>query len=170
MLESLGLLLSAFGAGNISGAVVTHLLNRRAGDRKRRIETDKAMYSRRSTVLISTTLAALIRTERCRDHDREALAEVIQNLEAGEHRNDFLDPSVRRAWRKFLSKSAECGWKRLAGTITDPEVCAYNLARDEWEHAARKSFGPLPDRPEPPVIRNASRGLEPLGDGSVRAA
>ena len=146
-------LLAAFGVGNITGAVATHILERRAEERKRRIETDQATYSRRSTVVISTMMAALIRSDRCFDNEREEFSELVQNLAAGEHRNDFLDPAVHRAWVRFLSRSAECGWKRLAGTITEQEITEYNQSREAWEHASKKAFGPLPEIGGRPLLR-----------------
>jgi hypothetical protein len=150
MLDSMIPWVTAFGLGNFTGAAATYFLR----ENKRRIETDKATYCRRTSVLISINLAAFIRSDRCLDKERTELAELIQNLGAGEHRKDFLDSKVERAWSHFLSKSAECGWKRLSGVITEPEISEYNRAREKWERAARKSFGPLPEIEERPSLRN----------------
>jgi hypothetical protein len=158
MLDLVIALLTAFGLGNITGSIATHFLSRRAEEQRRRVETDRATYERRTTVLITTTLAALIRSDRCREHERSELAELIQNLGAGEHRGDFLDPRVRRAWGRFLERSAECGWKRLAGTITERDIDAYVKAHEAWDIAARRSFGPLPERGERPSMREGERG------------
>jgi len=149
-------LLPAFGVGNVTGIIATHFLKRRADGLKRRAATDLATYRRRSTILISTTLAALIRSNRC-ENDRNELAELIQNLGAGEHRDDFLDPGVGRAWARLIDKSAECGWKRLAGTITELDIDAYSRIRQDWERAAKKSFGPLPELTVRPSMRRTAR-------------
>lgn len=162
MVENLALLLTAFGAGSVTGAWATHVFERRSSEKARRIETDKTTYSQRRTVLITTNLAAFIRSDRCRENEREELAELIQNLGAGEHRSDFLDPRAKKAWVKFLAKSAECGWKRLAGTITEPEISDYNGAREEWEHAARNCFGPLPEIGNLPSLRRAASQADPI--------
>jgi hypothetical protein len=160
MVEMLAPLLTAFGVGGVVGAVATHFLERHAEERKRRMETDKATYSRRSTILITTMVAALIRSNRCLDNEREELCELVQNLATGEHRNDFLDPTVQRAWARFLSKSAECGSKRIAGAITEREIDEYTRAREEWELAAKKAFGPLPEIGTRPLMRNRAGRTE----------
>lgn len=164
MFEILIPLLSGFGIGNVTGAVTVHFLKRRAGVLKRRAATDQATYRNRSTVLISTTLAAYIRSNRCRDGERAELEELIQDLSEREHRNNFLCPQARRAWTRFLEKSAECGWKRLSGTITEPDIDGYSKARQEWEHAARRSFGPLPEIVERPAMRRGSRRSDSLSE------
>ena len=156
-------LLTAFGLGNITGSIAGHFLSRRAEEQRRRVATDRATYERRSTVLIATTLAAFIRSNRCRDSDRNQLAELIQNLAAGEHRGEFLDPRVRRAWVRFLELSAECGWKRLAGTITEPEIDRYIKAHEAWENAARRSFGPLPEIDDPPMRHDQAEDVSNQG-------
>jgi hypothetical protein len=153
MLDVFIAILTAFGLGNITGSIATHFLSRRAEEQRRRVETDRATYERRTTVLIATTLAAFIRSNRFREGDHEALAELVQNLGAGEHRGDFLDPPVQKAWRRLLDRSAECGWKRLAGTITELEIAAYVRDHEAWERAARRSFGPLPELSESPPVR-----------------
>ena len=157
MMNMLIALLSVFGLGNLTGSIATHFLSRRAETLRRRVATDSATYERRSTVLISTSIAALIRSDRCRDHGRGELAELIRNLGAGEHRDDFLDTRVKRAWVRFLELSAECGCKRLAGRITELEIDAYTRAREEWQEAARRSFGPLRESLDHPVMRQSDR-------------
>ena len=153
MLDVFIAILTAFGLGNITGSIATHFLSRRAEEQRRRVETDRATYERRTTVLITTTLAAFIRSNRFRESDREALAELVQNLGAGQHRQDFLDPRVRKAWGRLLDQSAGCGWKRLAGTITEMEIAVYVRAHEAFDNAARRSFGPLPELSESPTVR-----------------
>jgi len=164
MLDMFIAILTAFGLGSITGSVASHVLARRAEEQRRRVATDRATYERRSTILIATTLAALIRSNRGDENERTELAELVQNLGAGEHRGDFLDPRVKRAWVHFLERSAECGWKRLAGTITEPEIAAYVKAFEEWDRAARKSFGPLPELGELPPARHGARDEEHFED------
>ena len=164
MLDMFIAILTAFGLGSITGSVASHILGRRAEEQRRRVATDRATYERRSTILITTTLAALIRSNRAVEDERDDLAELVQNLGAGEHRGDFLDPRVKRAWVRFLERSAECGWKRLRGTITEPEIAAYVKAHEEWERAARKSFGPLPELGETPPMRHDERDEELFED------
>ena len=147
-------ILTAFGLGNITGSIAGHFLSRRAEEQRRRVATDRATYERRTTVLIATTLAAFIRSNRFREGERDQLAELIQNLGAGEHQGDFLDRRVRRAWVRFLERSVECGWKRLAGIITEREVALYVRAHETWENACRRSFGPLPELEDHPTMRH----------------
>lgn len=165
MLDVFIAILTAFGLGNITGSVAAHFLSRRAEEQRRRVETDRATYERRSTILITTTLAALIRSNRYREGQRDDLAELIQNLGAGEHRGDFLDPRVKRKWGRLLTLSAECGWKRLAGNITERDIASYVKAHEAWERAARKSFGPLPELTDTPPMRQDPRdGESPDGE------
>ena len=164
MLDMFIAILTAFGLGNITGSVASHVLALRAEERRRRVATDRATYERRSTLLITTTLAALIRSNRGDENERTELAELVQHLGAGQHRGDFLDPRVKRTWVRFLERSAECGWKRLAGTLTEPEIAAYVKAYEEWERTARKSFGPLPDLAETPPARHGAHDEEHLED------
>lgn len=168
MLDVFIAILTAFGLGNITGSIATHFLSRRAEEQRRRVETDRATYERRTTVLITTTLSAFIRSNRFREGDQDMLAELVQNLGAGERRGDFLDPRVRRAWGHLLDRSAECGWKRLAGTITELEIAAYVRAHEAFEIAARRSFGPLPELSESPAARQDDASHD--GDSKEHAA
>ena len=146
-------LLSAFGIGTVLGSVATLLvkdqLSRRAELRHRRIETDRATYQERTTRLIAANLCALIRSDRYRDGDRGELEELVQNLSNGTHCARFLDPIVQRAWADLVRKSAECGWQRLAGVITERDIIEYTRIWEAWLLAARESFGPLPEADSP---------------------
>lgn len=149
-------LASAFGVGTVVGSVVTlllkHYLIRRSNDRTRRIETDRATYQQRMTRLIAANLCALIRSNRCRDGEREELADLIQELSDGAHRELFLDPKVQAAWVHLVEKTARCGWLRLGDVVTELDIAEYTQAWEAWLRAARESFGPLPES-DPPLLR-----------------
>lgn len=150
-------LISAFGVGTIVGSIVTLLLKdylvRRAENRRRQIETDRATYQERMTRLIAANLCALIRSDRCRDEERGELADLIQELSDGSHRVRFLDPGVQTAWARLVALSAECGWRRLAGVVSERDIAQYTRAWEAWLLAARESFGPLPESDRPVMRR-----------------
>jgi hypothetical protein len=152
-------IVSAFGIGTALGSVVTlllkHHLLRRSERRRRQVETDRATYQERMTRLIAANLCALIRSNRYREGEREELAELIQDLSEGAHRQRFLDPKVQAAWSLLVRKSAECGWRRLGGVLTEREIADYTRAWEGWLIAARESFGPLPEN-DRPVMRRSS--------------
>lgn len=153
-------ILSAFGVGGLIGSVVTLLvkdrLSRQAEHRKQRIETDRATYQERLTRLIAANLCALIRSDRYREGEREDLAELIQSLSDGDCRQRFLDPRVQKAWAELVEKSAEYGWKRLSGVITEPDIADYTRAWERWQLLARESFGPFPESDRPFMRARAS--------------
>ncbi len=149
-------LASAFGAGTVVGSVITlllkHYLIRRSERHRRRIATDRATYEQRVTRLIAGNLCALIRSNRCRRGEREGLADLVQELSDGAHRELFLDPKVQAAWLRLVDKTAECGWLRLGEVVTERHIAEYTEAWEAWLHAARESFGPLPES-DPPKLR-----------------
>lgn len=155
-------LLSAFGIGTMVGSVVTLLvkdrLSRQAERRRRRIETDRATYQERMTRLIAANLCALIRSNRYRDGEREELAELVQNLSDGTHQRRFLDPKVQEAWATLVHKSAEYGWRRLAGVITESDIADYTRSWETWQTAAKESFGPLQENDRPRMRRSRAEG------------
>ncbi len=161
MKPDLAAIASALGIGAAIGSVVTLLLKdhlaRRSERRRRQVETDRATYQARMTRLIGANLCAFIRSDRCREGEREDLAELIQELSDGAHREGFLDPKVQAAWLLLVKKSAECGWRRLAGVITEQEIADYTQIWEAWQAAARESFGPLPES-DPPRLRRSAAG------------
>lgn len=150
-------IVSAFGVGTAVGSVVTlllkHHLIRQSERRRRQIETDRATYQERITRLIAANLCALIRSNRYRDGEREELAELVQDISDGAHQERFLDPNVQAAWARLVKRSAECGWRRLTGVITERDIAEYTQAWEAWLIAARESFGPLPESDRPRVRR-----------------
>jgi hypothetical protein len=105
------------------------------------------------TRLIAANLCALIRSNRYRDGEREDLAELVQELSDGAHRERFPDPKVQTAWAKLVRKTAECGWRRLADVVTEQDIADYTRIWEAWLTAARKSFGPLPESDRPLMRR-----------------
>jgi integrase len=83
-----------------------------------------------------------------RDRTSEAFSD-------GAHRERFLNPKVQAAWLRLVKKSAECGWRRLAGVVTEQEIADYTQAWEAWLTAARESFGPLPEN-DRPLLRRPS--------------
>ena len=144
-------LASVAGLGAVLLALLTHRLKKSTKDERRQIETDLATYKERTTTLISSTLCAFIRSNRHREGERDDLAQLIRELSDGAHQARFLDPAVQEAWKRFVIKSAEYGWRRLAEAITETDIADYTRAWEAWLHAARRSFGPLPalDQPVP---------------------
>src|SRR5439155_10639407 len=61
-------------------------------DRERRIETDRAMYGRRLTILVRSNLATLIRSGKWWTDERD-LERLMLSLELGTY-EDFVDPEV----------------------------------------------------------------------------
>lgn len=157
-------ILSALGVGTAVGSVVTYFLKdhfvRKTEGRRRRIETDRATYQERTTRLIAANLCALIRSNRYREGELEELAELIQELSDGTHLTRFLDPPVQAAWAHLLQKSAECGWRRLAGVVTEQDIVAYTRAWETWLAAARESFGPLPESDRPRLRSREGNAVE----------
>lgn len=152
-------LASAFGFGTVFGSIVSllvnqHLLRRKERD-DRRVETDRATHTERMTRLIVANLSAFIRSNRCREGERDELAELIQNLSAGDVHVRFLDPVVQVRWAAFVKLSATCGWQRLSGVITELEITEYTAALESWRSAARRSFGPLLES-DPPRLRKTA--------------
>jgi len=156
-------LLSAFGFGTVFGSVVSlllkHQLTNRAERLRRRIETDRATYQERMTRLIAANLCALIRSNRYFDGERAELADLVQELSDGAHRERFLDPAVRAAWVRLVNLSAHCGWRRLTDVITDDEIAEYTQAWEAWLVAARDSFGPLPESDRPRLRRSRTTDI-----------
>ena len=154
-------LLSAFGVGTVLGSLGTLLLKehllRQKERRDRQVETDRATYHERMTRLIVANLSAFIRSDRCRDGEREELAELIQNLSEGELHVRFVDTAVQHRWAIFAKLSAECGWRRLSGLITELEISEYTSALESWRSAARRSFGPLLENDPPRLRKSAER-------------
>lgn len=150
--------LSVFGTGTVVGSAVTlllkHQLVHREERRRRRIETDRATYQERMTRLIAANLCALIRSNRHFDGERAELADLVQELSDGAHRERFLDPVVRAAWVRLVKVSAECGWRRLTDVITEQDIADYTAAWEAWLIAARESFGPLPETDRPRMRRS----------------
>mgnify|MGYP001446287055 CR=1 FL=1 len=155
-------LLSAFGVGTAAGSVVTllleHNLIRRSERRHQQIETDRATYQHRMTRLIAANLCALIRSNRYRDGEREELAELVQELSDGAHRERFLDRKVQEVWERLVKKTAECGWLRLTDRVTEQDIADYTRVWEAWLTAARKSFGPLPESDRPLMRRSRASG------------
>ena len=153
-------IVSSLGIGAALGSVVTYLvkerLSRQAEGRRRRIETDRATYGERMTRLIAANLCALIRSDRYRDGEREELADLVQHLSDGAHQQGFLDPTVQAAWAVLVKKSAEYGWRRLGGVITDKEIADYTQAWEAWMVASSESFGPLPEADRPQLRRRGN--------------
>jgi hypothetical protein len=153
-------LASAFGIGTAIGSAVTllvrHQLVLRTERRRRRIESDRATYEHRVTRLIAANLCALIRSNRYRDGEREELEDLIQELSDGAHVNRFIDPRVQEVWARLVRESAECGWRRLAGLITEQDIADYTRVWQEWMIAAGESFGPLHET-DRPVMRRSRR-------------
>ncbi len=156
--------LSAFGIGTAFGSSVTlvlkHQLVRQTERRRRQVQTDRATYQERMTRLIAANLCALIRSDRYRDGEREELGELVQELSDGTHHQRFLDPVVQATWSRLVRLSAECGWRRLSGVITEPEIAEYTAAWEAWMLAARESFGPLPEGDRPRLRRSRGTGYE----------
>src|SRR5262245_17987036 len=67
----------------------------------------------------------------------DELEELVQNLSNGTHCSRFLDPTVQIAWASLVQKSAECGWRRLAGSITERDIVEYTRVWEAWLLAAR---------------------------------
>ena len=155
-------LASTFGLGIVFGSVASLLLRehllRRKERRDRRVEIDRATCHERMTRLIVANLSAFIRSNRCREGERDELAEIIQHLSDGDVHVRFLDPAVQVRWASFVKLSATCGWQRLSGVITELEITEYTAALESWRSAARKSFGPLLES-DPPRLRKTARTL-----------
>jgi len=112
-------------------------------DRQRRIETDRAIYGRQLTLLTKSELPAFIRSGR----GRAKVESVVQSLELGAY-EDFVDPDVNTAWVRLIAKTVLLARKRRAGTLTADEIQEYNELYREWEDAAKRSFGPIPEAPK----------------------
>jgi hypothetical protein len=153
-------LTSAFGFGSVFGSIVSLLLKEQLLRRKerhdRRVETDRATCHERRTRLIVANLSAFIRSNRCREGERDELAALIQNLSDGDVHVRFLDPAVQVRWAAFVKLSATCGWQRLSGVITELEITEYTAALESWRSAARRSFGPLLES-DPPRLRKTAQ-------------
>jgi len=153
---------SAFGIGTAVGSVVAlvvkHHLIRRSERRRQQIDTDRATYQERMTRLIAANLCALIRSNRYREGELDGLAQLVQELSDGAYQQRFLDPKVRAAWVRLVKKSGECGWRRLAGVITEPDIAEYTHAWEAWVLACRESFGPLPENDRPLMRRSDDAG------------
>jgi len=112
-------------------------------DDRRRIETDRAIYRGRRTTVVRSRLATVIRSGGWRADDEE----LVRSLEQGAY-EDFLDPEVHTAWLKLIAKTIPLVRKRKAGTLTAVEIEEYNRLHRDWEAAAKRSFGPLPETGE----------------------
>jgi hypothetical protein len=158
--------LSAFGVGAIVGSILTLLvkdaLDRRSERRRQRIETDRATYGARMTRLIDESLCAFIRSDRYRECDLPAITELVSNLMDGSHRRLFRDPRVQEAWALLVARTAECGCMRISGVITEFDIVGYTRIREDWLHAARESFGPLPEFDHAPAWRGSATAEESL--------
>ena len=113
--------------------------------RKRRVDTDRATYNQRLTILVREHLAAFVRSGDW-PTDEEDLRNLLLSLAQGTYEH-FLDPAVNRAWETLVSKSVELAIRRLAGAFSEPDIWEYNHVRTEWEDACKRSFGPLPATP-----------------------
>ena len=146
-------ILTALGVGAAVGSSVTlllkHYLVARSERRRRQLDTDRSTYNERTTRLIAANLCALIRSNRYREGERDELAALVQELSDGAHQERFIDPKVQAAWSLLVKKSAECGWRRLTGVVTEQDIAGYTQAWESWLAAARQSFGPLPESDRP---------------------
>jgi hypothetical protein len=153
-------ILTAFGTGGILGSVVTHLLkdhlSRQADRRKQRMETDRATYAERVTRLVVANLCAFIRSDRYRDGERESLADLIDELAGGAHRQRFLDKNVQECWVQLLEESVESGQLRLSGAITEKRIAAYITIWEQFIAASRQSFGPISETDRPSMRMTGS--------------
>ena len=163
--------IAVFGLGGVAGTlatlVVKAILERKSEDYKhswqekreakgKRVETDRATYSQRLTILVRENLAAYIRSGRWFT-DEDDLKRLVLSLSRGAHEH-FLDPEVNRAWLALVSKSVELAARRLTTGIQELEIREYNRIRNEWEDAAKRSFGPLPATPSLTPRREPSEG------------
>lgn len=164
MNADLSTLLTTLGLGTVLGSVVTLLLKdhlaRQEERRRQQIETDRATYQERITRLIGANLSALIRSNRCREGERAELADLVQELSEGAHRERFLDPTVQLAWLRLVELSSHHGWRRLTDSITDTDIAEYTRAWEVWMVASRESFGPLPEADPPPLRRMRAAASE----------
>src|SRR5438128_221980 len=78
-------------------------------DRKRRIETDRAIYGRLLRVLLQSELPTFIRSGRWRPD----VEELLLSLEQGAY-EDFVDPEVNAAWVPLIARTVELARKRQA--------------------------------------------------------
>lgn len=154
-------IISAFGVGNLTGALLRDHLTRRADLRKRRMETDRATYDDRVTRLVRGNLGSFIRSNRCRNGDLESLTELVGELTNGAHRKRFLDKEVQTAWALLVDKSVECGRLRLDGTIAEQQIATYVKVWERFINAAKASFGPVTEA-DCPSMRRVSAETESL--------
>jgi hypothetical protein len=168
--------ITILGLGGVVGTVITlivkailerksqeyrHDWQQRRERHEKRVETDRATYNQRLTILVRENLAAFVRSGKWFS-DEADLRRLILSLGQGTHEH-FLDPHVNRLWEALVAKSAELAAKRLAIGISELEVREYNRVRNDWEDAAKRSFGPLPATPALSP-RTAPRDL----DGSTK--
>jgi hypothetical protein len=148
--------------GTIVGLVVRAALERKTRDhehqwqdakerRDRALETDRATYNQRLTILVREYLASFIRTGRW-PTDEEDLRWLLASLSQQTYEH-FLDPAVNEAWEALVKASVELASRRLSSEIPESDIHDYNQLRTEWEDVCKRSFGPLPPVPEELVLR-----------------
>ena len=134
--------------------------------RDKRIETDRATYQQRITVLVFANLAAYIRAGKWFT-DEDDLRRLVASLAQGTYEH-FLDPVVDSTWCDLVRLSVELANRRASrGQLDASEIRDYNTVRQRWEDAAKRSFGPLPPTTEIPIPRRTPRGV---GEGESAAA
>ena len=152
--------IAVFGLGGIVGTVITlivkAIIERKSEEfrhhwqeeretKNKRESTDRATYNQRLTILVREHLATFIRSGRWHSDDDD-LRQLVMSLGQGSYEH-FLDPKVNEAWKTLVSKSVELAARRLTTGIGEAEILEYNRLRQEWEDAAKRSFGPLPESP-----------------------
>ena len=165
---------TVLGIGGIVGSILTlwvkaALENRTEERRKRRedesktrdnrIDTDRATYNQRITILIRSNLAAYIRSGKWYS-DEEDLKRLVASLAQGTYEH-FLDPAVNDLWMGLIRKSVQLANKRMVTGLAEADIREYNRIRREWEDSAKRSFGPLPETPGFPVPRHTPRDHPP---------
>ena len=134
-------------------------------DRDKRSESDRLTYRQRVTVLIRVHLATYIRSGRWWS-DEQDLRGLLGSLGNGTYEH-FVDESVDAPYMKLVECSIELAKKRLDDRIDEQDIQRYNEIRQQWERAAKLSFGPLPETPD---LAQPRYGRGPGDESSQRAA
>src|SRR5262245_17770637 len=160
-------------AGTVVSLVVKAFLERKSQDREHRWQeekerrdraqdTDRATYNQRLTILVRENLAAFIRTGHW-PADGVDLPRLLASLRQRTYEH-FLDPIVNQGWELLVEKSVDLASRRISNRLRESDIFEYNRLRTEWEDSCKRSFGPLPARPEevvPPHEPRASASSSP---------
>jgi len=125
----------------------------------KRIASDRATYNKRLCCLILCNLATYVRYGKWLT-DEEDLQRLLVGLENGGW-EPFLDEDVNQRWQDLIETTVTLAKKRFTGAISEQDIQAYNEVRRQWDDAAKRSFGPLPETLDFPRPRHDPSAVTP---------